>query len=520
MAACWLQRSAASQFSAERPSPPTPPPLAQQAPTLPPPRPPAAPAPPRTAAPAVGATAADCAACGPGSYASGEGNSDCQACDAGTYQDQAGTEACLLCPDSSYAVHLPGAATCVLCSAGRPTACTQGSCSGTPSEGYASAAISSVGSLSSATCAAAGWGAGVAAWAPRPALLDTCAIDASTRLSMHVVVSGVALPPGDPPLAEASLQPGPSLLSRQGARRQMQVALSLALTPPACLPPYPSALPQDDCSVEVSILGQAACLPHRPRPPPPLRLLHLPHHHHQLPRRRERRPLPHHRRRGQRAQHDRLHRHDGPRARGRRRGHLHWRPDSDGRVRGGRRERGLPRRNAPHSAPAAPSPASPAAPGSTAPPRTPPPPSTAAAAPPAPSWAWTRPPAARTAAPAPSRRPGRRHARCARRVVRRLRQRHGLHALRHRRPGGRHDVRAGRRLRGGPGVQRRQRRVRGLRCRLGSPTAPAPAPPAPPAPPPTATPGALRRLRRRHLCSRGRHGGLPGLPRWLQARRE
>lgn len=138
-----------------------------------------------TAAPGVGAAPAGCAACAPGSYSSGDGNSNCLPCDAGSYQGQAGADSCLDCPDSSYA-HLPGAATCVLCAGGRPSACTQDSCSGTPSDGYASAAIASLGSLSSATCAAAGWGAGVAAWAPRPALMETCAMSTATRLSLYV----------------------------------------------------------------------------------------------------------------------------------------------------------------------------------------------------------------------------------------------------------------------------------------------------------------------------------------------
>lgn len=131
----------------------------------------------------MGATSNTCTDCAAGTFSAVEGSSDCTPCAEDTYQDQTGQSSCSDCAAGSYS-HLPGGTKCLMCVAGRPVECTTSCPSGTASDGYATAIVDTVNTLSGDACTTAGWPS--TSTYPYPALTGTCSVTTSTLLSFYV----------------------------------------------------------------------------------------------------------------------------------------------------------------------------------------------------------------------------------------------------------------------------------------------------------------------------------------------
>jgi len=148
-------------------------------------------------------TGQTCSSCPAGTYSPVASSSDCIPCDPGTYQDQAASSSCNSCATDTYA-YLPGATACLKCIGGRPVSCTS-SCSdtSTPSDGYATAVVTTLNTLNTTLCDLGGWPSNTLY--PYPLLMSTCTMDTTTKLSLYVSATCEVTirPMGDPTLANS-----------------------------------------------------------------------------------------------------------------------------------------------------------------------------------------------------------------------------------------------------------------------------------------------------------------------------
>jgi len=139
-------------------------------------------------------TGQKCTDCAAGTFGPAPGMSDCIPCSPGSYQDKTGQQTCNDCQPNSYS-SLPGGTKCIKCVAGRPTVCTSTCASfSDPSEGYATAVVTTVNTLSGSACVAGGWAN--ATTYPIPPLASTCVMNTTTVLSLYVTdTCGVIIQP-------------------------------------------------------------------------------------------------------------------------------------------------------------------------------------------------------------------------------------------------------------------------------------------------------------------------------------